>query len=285
MTLDSVQTQLDSCQTEVQQQRIEIRQLTAKSQLKESEVDNLKLQLSTANAELHRIQTASALHLEALRKQVATLEESAAADQIAKDSFQMQLSELRADYENYKIRAMSVLKKKTTEGQPPTSTKEATDDFNTDQVEREMLQRVVEALKSKITDLELVIIYLFIFWRKYRLSPERLCSGRSWRFHKVKCLVCERKKNELQQLKHQTSKLCISAWSVPRPKWRLSSENTKHKFHDCKGITNCLPLYTEYVPIIYCVPLNICISKKKNHFESLCRNKLTELSCDMLKKF
>lgn len=160
MTLDTVQSQMDSVQNEVQQQRIEIRQLTAKSQSKESEVDNLKLQLSAVNAELHKVQTTSALHIETLRKQVATFEESAATEQAAKNSLQLQLSELRAEYENYKIRATSVLKKQKTEGQPlATSTKEAADGFNTDQVEREMLQRVVEALKAKITELELVIIY------------------------------------------------------------------------------------------------------------------------------
>jgi hypothetical protein len=47
------------------------------------------------------------------------------------------------------------LKKQKTEAQPSViSSKEAADDFNTDQVEREMLQRVVEALKAKIAELE-----------------------------------------------------------------------------------------------------------------------------------
>jgi hypothetical protein len=47
------------------------------------------------------------------------------------------------------------LKKQKTEAQPSaTSSKETADDFNTDQVEREMLQRVVEALKGKIAELE-----------------------------------------------------------------------------------------------------------------------------------
>lgn len=74
---------------------------------------------------------------------------------MAKDSLQSELSELRAEYENYKIRATSVLKKQKTEAQPSaTSSKETADDFNTDQVEREMLQRVVEALKGKIAELE-----------------------------------------------------------------------------------------------------------------------------------
>jgi chromosome segregation ATPase len=155
MNLDAVQLELDSIQNELQQQRTEIRHVTAKAESKENEVDNLKLQLSTVNAELHKIQTGSSLHIETLRKQVAALEEATGAEKMAKDSLQSELSELRAEYENYKIRATSVLKKQKTEAQPSaTSSKETADDFNTDQVEREMLQRVVEALKGKIAELE-----------------------------------------------------------------------------------------------------------------------------------
>lgn len=153
MNLDAVQLELDSIQNELQQQRTEIRHVIAKAESKENEVDNLKLQLSTVNAELHKIQTGSSLLIETLRKQVAALEEATAAEKMAKDSLQSELSELRAEYENYKIRATSVLKKQKTEPSA-TSSKEAADDFNTDQVEREMLQRVVEALKGKIAELE-----------------------------------------------------------------------------------------------------------------------------------
>ncbi len=155
MNLDAVQLELDSIQNELQHQRTEIRHVTAKAESKENEVDNLKLQLSTVNAELHKLQTGSSLHIETLRKQVAALEEAAVSEKMAKDNLQSELSELRAEYESYKIRATSVLKKQKTEAQPSTtSSKEAADDFNTDQVEREMLQRVVEALKGKIAELE-----------------------------------------------------------------------------------------------------------------------------------
>lgn len=154
MALDATRLQLDASQSEVKQQRIEIRTVTEKAESKESEVDNLKIKLSEINSELHKIQTTSALHIDALRKQILALEESLTFEKAAKDSLQLEFSELRAEYENYKIRAMSVLKKKKTEEQPCLSSKETVDDLNTDQVEREMLQRVVDALKAKITELE-----------------------------------------------------------------------------------------------------------------------------------
>lgn len=155
--------QLEACQVEGQQQKNEIHQLTAKVEFKDGEVNNLKLQLSTVNAELHKVQTTSSAHIETLRKQIARFEESMNAVQSDKDSLQVQLSELRAEYENYKIRATSVLKKQKTEGQSSTiATKEPVDGLNTDQIEREMLQRIVEALKTKIGELELVPSYLHI---------------------------------------------------------------------------------------------------------------------------
>lgn len=155
MALDTVQSELDQVQNELQQQKTENRHVTAKAESKENEIDNAKLQLSKINAEFHKLQTGSAHHIETLRKQVVVLEESAAAEKTTKDLLQSELSELRAEYENYKIRATSVLKKQKTEAQPSViSSKEAADDFNTDQVEREMLQRVVEALKAKIAELE-----------------------------------------------------------------------------------------------------------------------------------
>lgn len=160
MTVDAGQLQLDSCQSELLQQRTEIRHLIARAESKENEVDNLKLQLSTVNSELHKVQTGSAIVIETLRKQLVVLEESAAAEKVTRDNLHLELSDLRSEYENYKIRATSVLKKQKTEANPASmSSKEAVDDFNTDHVEREMLQRVVEALKTKIAELELVVIY------------------------------------------------------------------------------------------------------------------------------
>lgn len=155
MTLDAVQSQLATSQQEVAQHRVEMRSITEKTESKEREVENLKIQLSQVNSELHKFHTASTLHLETLRKQVSALEESLATEKATKDSIQSEYSELRVEYENYKIRALSVLKKKKTEEQPLTaSAKETVDDYNTDHVEREMLQRVVEALKVKIAELE-----------------------------------------------------------------------------------------------------------------------------------
>lgn len=155
MTLDAVQSQLATSQQEVAQHRVEMRSITEKTESKEREVENLKIQLSQVNSELHKFQTASTLHLETLRKQVSALEESLATEKATKDSIQREYSELRVEYENYKIRALSVLKKKKTEEQPlAASAKETVDDYNTDHVEREMLQRVVEALKVKIAELE-----------------------------------------------------------------------------------------------------------------------------------
>lgn len=155
MALDATRLQLDASQSEVKQQRMEIRAVTEKAESKENEVDNLKIKLSEINSELHKIQTTSALHIDLLRKQILALEELLTFEKAAKDSLQLECSELRAEYENYKIRAMSVLKKKKTEEQPlGLSSKETVDDLNTDQVEREMLQRVVDALKAKIAELE-----------------------------------------------------------------------------------------------------------------------------------
>lgn len=82
----------------------------------------------------------------------------AAAEQSAKEKLERELSELQSEYEKYKRRATSILKKQS-EGRsscPPGGQPESVkgDDFNTDQVEREMLQRVVDALKIKITELE-----------------------------------------------------------------------------------------------------------------------------------
>ncbi|EFX90403.1 hypothetical protein DAPPUDRAFT_219999 [Daphnia pulex] len=180
MNLDAVQLELDSIQNELQQQRTEIRHVTAKAESKENEVDNLKLQLSTVNAELHKLQTGSSLLIETLRKHVAALEEATAAEKMAKDSLQSELSELRAEYENYKIRATSVLKKQKTEAQPSaTSSKEAADDFNTDQVEREMLQRVVEALKGKIAELESQLAHSQSEVSNFRVERERTAATQS----------------------------------------------------------------------------------------------------------
>ena len=69
-----------------------------------------------------------------------------------KDSFKSQLSELQTEFENYKIRVTSAFKKQKTEAtvQP----NQDPDNFNTNQVEREMLQRLVDALKLKISELE-----------------------------------------------------------------------------------------------------------------------------------
>ncbi|KAI9555719.1 hypothetical protein GHT06_018234 [Daphnia sinensis] len=160
MTVDTIQLQLDSCQSELLQQRTEIRHVIARAESKENEVDNLKLQLSTVNAELHKVQTGSAIVIETLRKQLVALEESAATEKVTRDNLHLELSELRAEYDNYKIRATSVLKKQKTEANPASlSSKEAVNDLNTDQVEREMLQRVVDALKTKIAELESQLVF------------------------------------------------------------------------------------------------------------------------------
>jgi len=87
---------------------------------------------------------------------VTTLEARVSLEEKEKRNLESQLSELRADYENYKIRATSVFKKQKTEAQVP-STHEPTNEFNTDKVECEMLQRLVDALKLKISELEYVI--------------------------------------------------------------------------------------------------------------------------------
>ncbi|KZS15205.1 putative GRIP and coiled-coil domain-containing protein 2 [Daphnia magna] len=156
MTLDAIQLQLDSCQSELLQQRTEIRHVIARAESKENEVDNLKLQLSTVTTELHKVQTGSAILIETLRKQLVALEESAATEKVTRDNLHLELSELRAEYDNYKIRATSVLKKQKTEANPASlSSKEAVNVLNTDQVEREMLQRVVEALKTKIAEIDI----------------------------------------------------------------------------------------------------------------------------------
>uniref|UniRef100_A0A0P5CW96 GRIP and coiled-coil domain-containing protein n=1 Tax=Daphnia magna TaxID=35525 RepID=A0A0P5CW96_9CRUS len=160
MTLDAIQLQLDSCQSELLQQRTEIRHVIARAESKENEVDNLKLQLSTVNTELHKVQTGSAILIETLRKQLVALEESAATEKVTRDNLHLELSELRAEYDNYKIRATSVLKKQKTEANPASlSSKEAVNVLNTDQVEREMLQRVVEALKTKIAEIESQLVF------------------------------------------------------------------------------------------------------------------------------
>lgn len=90
--------------------------------------------------------------------QVAALEDATAVERTTNESLKVRFSELQAEYDSYKIRATSVLKKQKTEGHSSVTTqKEGNGDFNTDQVEREMLQRVVEALKAKITELEYII--------------------------------------------------------------------------------------------------------------------------------
>lgn len=89
---------------------------------------------------------------------MAALEDAITVERTANESLKVYFSELQAEYDSYKIRATSVLKKQKTEGHTSsTSPKEGNGDFNTDQVEREMLQRVVEALKAKITELEYII--------------------------------------------------------------------------------------------------------------------------------
>ena len=89
---------------------------------------------------------------------MAALEDAITVERTANESLKVYFSELQAEYDSYKIRATSVLKKQKTEGYTSsTSPKEGNGDFNTDQVEREMLQRVVEALKAKITELEYII--------------------------------------------------------------------------------------------------------------------------------
>lgn len=139
----------------MERHRTETRSLTGRVELKESELDNLKVQLSSTSSDLHKIQTSSSAQIEGLRKQIASLEESLVSERGSKSSIELQYSELRSEFENYKIRATSVLKKKQTEEKSlPKSGKDGVDDLNTDQVEREMLQRVVEALKAKIVELE-----------------------------------------------------------------------------------------------------------------------------------
>lgn len=87
--------------------------------------------------------------------QLRVLEETTAMERETKEKLQRDLSELQSEFEAYKRRATSLLKKQTeTSSCNATTVASKTDEFNTDQVEREMLQRVVEALKSKITELE-----------------------------------------------------------------------------------------------------------------------------------
>lgn len=155
MTLESTQLQLGTAQSELETRRGETRTLTDKIESKESQLDQLKVELSSANSDLHKIQTSSALQIESLRKQVVLLEDSIGIEKSNKTSIEQQYSELRAEFENYKIRATSVLKKRQTEEKSSSkAVKGSADDFDTDQVEREMLQRVVEALKAKIVELE-----------------------------------------------------------------------------------------------------------------------------------
>lgn len=86
---------------------------------------------------------------------MATLEARVLLEEKEKKKMECQLSELRTDYENYKIRATSVLKKQKTEAHAPASN-ELSNNFNTDKVECEMLQRLVDALKLKVSELEYV---------------------------------------------------------------------------------------------------------------------------------
>jgi len=96
--------------------------------------------------------------------QLGVLEETTAVERETKEKLQRDLSEIQSEFEAYKRRATSLLKKQTeTSSNNGTPVASKTDEFNTDQVEREMLQRVVEALKSKITELEYKL-YLLLFF-------------------------------------------------------------------------------------------------------------------------
>ena len=83
------------------------------------------------------------------------LEEKLATERKTKETIELHLEELRNEYESYKVRAASVLKKAKTEVQSSVNTpKDSSDDAYTEQVEREMLRKVVEALKEKVAELE-----------------------------------------------------------------------------------------------------------------------------------
>ena len=84
---------------------------------------------------------------------MAALEARVLLEEKEKKMFECHLGELRSEYENYKIRATSVFKKQKTEGQAPAQ-HELSNNFNTDKVECDMLQRLVDALKLKISQLE-----------------------------------------------------------------------------------------------------------------------------------
>lgn len=83
------------------------------------------------------------------------MEQQLATEQKTKGTLELHLAELQSEFESYKVRATSVLKKAKTEVQSSASnSKETSNDVYTEQVEREMLQRVVEALKMKVSELE-----------------------------------------------------------------------------------------------------------------------------------
>ena len=71
-----------------------------------------------------------------------------------KSCLSVRLAEMQKEFESYKVRATSVLKKKTEGQQETNGSQEVTNGLNTEKVEREMLQRVVDALKVKIAELE-----------------------------------------------------------------------------------------------------------------------------------
>lgn len=151
--LDDIQKQFDISREENSKNEEEIRELSSKAESRGNHIDSLKMELSVLNTNLQKLSNESNIHQDSLKKQVGTLEARVSLEEKEKKTLESQLSELRADYENYKIRATSVFKKQKTEAHVPPS-QESPNDFNTDKVECEMLQRLVDALKLKISELE-----------------------------------------------------------------------------------------------------------------------------------